>query len=353
MEGKILLVGWGHPPDIDGGLDVHVVQLFEKLREKGVEVKLALPEEKAPLRPGIIEIEVEQGSMKHKARKMSSEISSIAEKFDIIHTHDWFGAEAGFKAKKYADCNWISTMHSTCYTRTDSPSEELKRLERVGIEKPDRLIAVSNLLKQRIKEKYGRNAEVIHNGFSEPESSEVDVKDILEIQGPMIFYLGRLAEQKSVQLLIYAFKKLDKDATLVIGGEGEMRGQLEDFTEDIGLSDDVIFTGHIDSSFLGDYYSAADVFVSPSRDEPFGLTITEAISSGTPVVATECGAAEIAGDAIFTVEHNSESIREGIEKAMESEIRQVEKRTWEEVAEDTMELYDSVLRTSTSSISPG
>lgn len=353
MKGEILLVGWGYPPDIDGGLDVHVVKLFEELRKKNLNVELALPEERAPTKPGIIPISTGEGSMKHKARNMSSEISKIAGEYDIIHTNDWFGSESGFKAQKYSDCHWISTMHSTCFSRSDSPSEDLKRLEKVAVDKSDELVTVSEMLRKEIEQNYGRASKVIHNGFSVPETSNIDVKEILNIEGPMIFYLGRLAEQKSVQLLIYGFQKMEKEATLVIGGEGEMREQLEQFVEELGLEDNVVFTGRIDSSFLGDYYREADVFVSPSRNEPFGLTVTEAISSGTPVVATECGAAEIAGEAIFTVDHTSDAIKRGIEKAMESEVNHVEQRTWEEVAEDYMEVYESVLNTSKSSISPG
>jgi len=132
-----------------------------------------------------------------------------------------------------------------------------------------------------------------------------------------------------------------------------MREQLQKFVNDLGIENEVVFTGRIDSSFLGDYYRAADVFVSPSRNEPFGLTITEAISSGTPVVATECGAAEIIDEAVITVEHSSDAIKEGIEKAMESEVKQVDQRTWEEMAEEYVEIYEELLSTSKSSISPG
>ena len=110
---KILLTGWGYPPEIDGGLDIHVYHLFNELRDKkDLEVMLALPEENAPERERIISVETGDGDMIWKARKMSAEIAKRAEEFDLIHTHDWFGAEAGYKASKYSDTTWISTLHS-------------------------------------------------------------------------------------------------------------------------------------------------------------------------------------------------------------------------------------------------
>ncbi|MFT4868308.1 MAG: putative intracellular protease/amidase, partial [Candidatus Nanohaloarchaea archaeon] len=98
MKQKILLVGWGYPPNIDGGLDIHVKHLFEELLEQGIDVTLALPEQRAPDRENVISIKAGNGNMIQQARKMSAEIAEIAEDYNIVHTHDWFGAESGFKA---------------------------------------------------------------------------------------------------------------------------------------------------------------------------------------------------------------------------------------------------------------
>ncbi len=68
---------------------------------------------------------------------------------------------------------------------------------------------------------------------------------------------------------------------------------------------------------LGDYYASADLFVSPSLSEPFGITIVEALSDGTRVVAYESGAAELLNeDCVIEVEPDSDSIAEGIEHAL-------------------------------------
>ena len=342
---KILLVGWGYPPKIDGGLDIHVYHLFQELRKKqDLEVKLALPEEKTLERDSIISIESGDGDMTWKARKISAEVAELAENFDIVHTHDWFGAEAGFKAKKYSDTVWVSTMHSLSSNRNRGISEDIAKLEKISAEESDELIAVSESLGEEISKEFGKESKIIHNGFSQPESSGKKVKEELEIDDDMIFFVGRHAEQKGIEHVLYGFKKFlenGNDASLVIGGEGHMTDALKNFVEILGLKQKVFFTGFIPREELGDYYREADAFVSPSINEPFGLTITEALESGTPVLATDSGVSELVGEGSITeISPDSDSISEGLEKALEKDFSpDYDSRSWSDMAEEVSEVY--------------
>ncbi|MFB6116192.1 MAG: glycosyltransferase family 4 protein [Candidatus Nanosalina sp.] len=344
---KILLVGWGFPPDIDGGLDVHVHQLFRNLQAaEEVEVDLALPEDRAPDEKGIIPVETGDGDMRWKARKMSSQVADVSEDYDVIHTHDWFGAEAGFKAEKYSNTSWVSTIHSLASDR--SHSKESEELEEVAVNEPEILLTVSEKLGEKVEKEYGRRPEVIYNGFSRAESSGKDIREDLGIQGDMVFFVGRHAQQKGIEHLIYGFKKYLDDgnkADLVIGGDGHMTGSLKDFTGMLGLESSVHFTGFIADRELGDYYEAADLFVSPSISEPFGLTITEALQAGTPVAATKNGVEEILSPGqIISIEPDSESIKEGIRKGLrigETEVKDF--RTWKDMTEEVLKVYDRII----------
>lgn len=341
MEPKILLVGWGYPPNIEGGLDIHVQHLFEELQELGADVELMLPKKNAPETENVIGVNTGEGNMVQKARRLSEEVAEIAGDYDIIHTHDWLGAESGYKAKKYANVGWVSTFHSLSSGRTRNPSGRLEKMEKAAANEADKVITVSEKLAEEVKQQYGRDSNVIYNGFSKPESSGIDVRERHGISGDMVFYVGRHAEQKGVEHLLYGFKKFleNSEATLVLGGDGHMREALEDFAEKLGIKEKIIFTGFIPRDELGDYYKAADVFVSPSINEPFGLTITEAVESGTPVVATSSGAEELLGDAIFSAEPDSDSLAAAIGKALDSGNVSVESRSWKQMAEETREVY--------------
>ena len=343
MDKRVLLVGWGFPPNIDGGLDIHVKNFFEGLKDLDVDVTLALPEENAPDREDIRGLKAGDGDMMQRARNLSAEVAEISEDFDIIHTHDWFGAEAGFKAKKYSGTDWVSTIHSLSSSRSRNSGGRIEEMEEVAVEEADKVTAVSEKLGEEIEGKYGRNPEIVRNGFSRPENTGKDVKKELGIEDDMIFFVGRHAEQKGLEHLLYGFKKFleENEATLVIGGDGHMTEALTEFTEILKIEEEVIFTGFIADRELGDYYSCADIFVSPSINEPFGLTITEALESGTPVVATESGVEELLGGKnIVNISPDSDSIAEGLEKGLGKNIESFEGRNWIEMTEEFIELYE-------------
>ena len=94
--------------------------------------------------------------------------------------------------------------------------------------------------------------------------------------------VGRLTAGKGFDVLIEAFRvsALAK-ARLVIVGEGHGRAKLE--RRSAGLA--VVFTGFRNDA--KDWFQAFDLFVSPSRREPFGRVIIEALDAGTPVIATD------------------------------------------------------------------
>lgn len=336
------MLGWGFPPKIEGGLDIHVAHLFEELRKKNADIDLALPEEYAPAGEDFIALESSSDHVLPKSREISSQVAELAKDYDIVHTHDWFGSEAGLKSKKYSDVKWVSTLHSLSSQRSRNTNEEGLKLERAAAEKSDRLIAVSNQLADEIKSRFGEKAEVIHNGFTKKEAQGRDVKEDFGIEDNMFFFVGRHTEQKGLEHLLYGFKKFleENSGTLVLGGKGHMQEALQEFTEILGIEENVLFPGFIPDKELGDYYSSADVFVSPSINEPFGLTITEALEHQTPVVAAESGAEEVLPDnTIVKVSPNSSEISRGIEEALEKNIGVIEGRSWSKVAEETLEVY--------------
>jgi len=104
---------------------------------------------------------------------------------------------------------------------------------------------------------------------------------------PVILSVGRLAHQKNFPLLLRAFARVRRslDARLIILGEdGPARSQLETLIQEQQLEADVSLAGF--SANPWSYMAAADVFVLPSQEEPFGLVLVEAMACGLPVIAT-------------------------------------------------------------------
>src|SRR4030042_1665297 len=124
--------------------------------------------------------------------------------YDAIHCHDWLTIKASVSLKEEMGIPLILTVHSTEYDRSGwlNPNQWFIDIEKKGMEKADRIIAVSHLTKRTIVEKYGINPDiisVIHNAvypISEGKKQEI------------VLFLGRLTIQKGAEFFLKAARKV-------------------------------------------------------------------------------------------------------------------------------------------------
>lgn len=104
----------------------------------------------------------------------------------------------------------------------------------------------------------------------------------------IVFFLGRLIGYKGLGYLIDAASLLPDDYVVAIGGEGDMHADLERQIAGLGLRGKVELLGIVPQEEMAAWYTAASVFCLPSvmKTEAFGIVQIEAMSVGTPVVAT-------------------------------------------------------------------
>jgi len=146
-------------------------------------------------------------------------------------------------------------------------------------------------------------AETIVNGVSAPPPPASRAALATELgfdpSRPLLVTVGRLVEQKGQELAIRALA-LIPEAFLVIAGEGPLRGHLTAVAREAGVLDRVALPGvRSDARRL---LGAADVVVLPSRWEGLPLVALEALSGGTPVVATAVrGVSELLTDGVDAV----------------------------------------------------
>ncbi len=120
----------------------------------------------------------------------------------------------------------------------------------------------------------------------------------LDPHRPRILFASKLSEHKGAHDLLDAYRMLSPDgveephAQLVLVGEGADRRRLEQRAHELGWRS-ILFAGFQNQSSLPDFYAMATVFVLPSKEEPWGLVVNEAMNAGCPVVVTEAvGAGE-------------------------------------------------------------
>jgi 1,2-diacylglycerol 3-alpha-glucosyltransferase len=109
-------------------------------------------------------------------------------------------------------------------------------------------------------------------------------------QAPLLVFVGRLAKEKNVALLLTALATLPSDARLLLVGDGPARPSLEAQARDAGLAGRVVFAGTQPPAVVAEVLSAADLFVFPSATETFGLAMIEAMAAGCAVVAVRAAA---------------------------------------------------------------
>ncbi len=126
---------------------------------------------------------------------------------------------------------------------------------------------------------------------TERSSEAAALSDQMGIAGKTIFiYVGRLVQSKNVDLLIRAAMQLpDANVGVLIIGDGPERRALEKLA---CCARNIVFAGRVANKDLPLYYALAHALVLPSRREPWGLVVNEAMASGLAIIAhRHCGAA--------------------------------------------------------------
>jgi glycogen(starch) synthase len=222
---KIAMIGWEYPPFKAGGLATHCHGITHSLAVKGVKVDFYMPKTKQKSysdNPNLSIVEVGETDIFPYDRPDSKEIAGLFYdavyryndivvakvqknikkygKYDAIHCHDWLTMRAGVTLKEKTGIPLIITIHSTEYDRAGwlYPNQWFIDMERNGMEKADKIIAVSHFTKRVIVEKYGINPnkiEVIHNAvYPIPEGKKQEI----------VLFLGRLTIQKGAEFFLKA-----------------------------------------------------------------------------------------------------------------------------------------------------
>lgn len=168
----------------------------------------------------------------------------------------------------------------------------------------------------------------------------------------VLIAVGRLVAQKDYPTLIKAFKNVQgkKDARLIILGEGPERETLQKMIDEEGLGNKIDLAGFRKNPFA--LVAASDAFVLSSAWEGFGNVIIEALSVGTPVIATRCPGAprEILDEGTFghlADVKDPEHLAEKILKSLDGDHPEKEvlmKRASEYSIEAVTDLYDAYFR---------
>jgi glycosyltransferase involved in cell wall biosynthesis len=113
----------------------------------------------------------------------------------------------------------------------------------------------------------------------------------LDLDAPILLWIGRMVAVKGLDVLLEAFSGIVANPApqLYLVGDGPLRATLEGQAKHLGVADRVHFVGTVDHAELGNWYRAADTFVLPSLSEGTPNVLLESLACGTPFVASMVG----------------------------------------------------------------
>jgi glycosyltransferase involved in cell wall biosynthesis len=165
-----------------------------------------------------------------------------------------------------------------------------RRLNRRALAKADLCLFVSEFLRKRFGPP-GRPAFVVHEAGVRGDDFVAEPRKLAP-DPPTLLYVGRLAPEKGVDVLLHAMVAVTEssDAKLRIVGAGRERQRLVSLARRLALAERVEFVGPLAwGKHLFAEMRRATCLVAPSRSEGYGLAILEAQAQGTPVVASAVG----------------------------------------------------------------
>ena len=197
--------------------------------------------------------------------------------------------------------------------------------------------------------------QAIRNGVDlelfKPSTNREKLRAKLNISHFTLLMVGNLVELKGHSLVIQALKKLP-NINLIIIGEGELRGELEQRVTNENLHNRVRFIGGLKQSQLPDFYAAADCLVLASSREGWANVLLESMACGTPVVATKVwGTPEVVckPEAGILVERSINDIAQGIQCLIVQPLNRIKTReyaesySWEASSAALQQLYSKLI----------
>lgn len=293
----------------------------------------------------------------------------------LLHVHDWLGLFAGRALKHKHHLPLVCTIHATEFGRNSGIHTDLQRyIHQCEWElqfESWRVLVCSGFMKGEVEYALGTpwdKIDITYNGI-EPEKFDFEVSDdelyhfrnqFATPYEKIIYFIGRMVREKGAHVLVEALPRVRaqyRDAKLVIAGGGE-RGHLERRAWELGMTQNVFFTGRIPDRTRDLLYRVADVAVYPSLYEPFGIVALEAMAARVPVVVSGAGglAEVVEHDVTGTVTYinDPDSLAWGIARVFRNpdhagqmaaaayeRVRTV--FNWDIIAGQTKNIYDRVL----------
>ncbi len=369
---KIAMIGHKRIPSREGGVEIVVGELSERMAKAGHSVTAynrggehisgsrfsngAKLKEYRGVR--IVTVPTpKSSSLNAIVYSVFATIRAVFSGCDVIHFHAE-GPSAMCFLPHLFKIRTVVTVHGLDWQRAKWGGFATKFLlfgEKTAVKYADEIIVLSKAVKKYFLDTYGRETVFIPNGVTKPEIRKAHIikeKYSLEKDGYILF-LGRLVPEKGIHRLIDAYKEINTDMPLVIaGGSSHTDNYMNSLKASAAGNSKIIFTDFVQGEELEELYSNAYIYVLPSDLEGMPISLLEAMSYGRccltsdiPECTEVCG-----GRALSFRKGDTEDLKNKLQELLESRELVENLRSdcaeyvlsaynWDNVTAETLALY--------------
>lgn len=310
---KIAIVSpydWSYP----GGVRTHIERLSAELRSRGHSVRIITSASGSHGRT------VEYGIYKMgwaAPVRLNGSVARVAistdlkgalrrlltiEKFDIMHVHEPFASTLTLAIIRMAETFRIpvvATFHASSSQRSSGARLAYAMASpflQSTFRKIDAAIAVSETAQQYVSRYFSGEYHVIPNGIDIARfAGDVPVLPQYQDDKRNVLFLSRMEPRKGLKFLLKAIplvrKRMEAEGLppvrFILVGDGPQRSRFQKYVQHNNW-DDIVFAGFITDAEKPSYYKTADIYCAPSTgNESQGITLLEAMATGTPVIASD------------------------------------------------------------------
>lgn len=367
---KIVVTGTRGIPNIMGGVETHCEELFPRIVKRGFDVTMI--RRKSYVRDSLTEwrgvklVDIETPKKKsfeaiiHTFRAINEAKRLGA---DILHVHA-IGPALLVPYAKMLGMKVVFTHHGPDYDRDKwgtAAKAVLKLGERMGCMFADEVIVISDVIRELIKNKYGRtqNVHLIYNGVSQPEVCDYPeyFEELCIEKGKYILGMCRFVPEKNLHHLVSAYAQIkneelrikkDSGIKLVLAGDTDFEDDYSLGLKEMARKNGVVLTGFIKGRKLHSLLTNCRAYCLPSSHEGLPIALLEAMSYGVKVIVSDIPANKEVGlpDSDYFPVGNVDALVDKLKAVIDQPLQHFDydmhKYDWEKIADHVAEVYSEI-----------
>lgn len=358
---KIVMFGQKTIPSRDGGVEIVVEELSTRLAKQGNEVIVLNRKRKnTPKKSnykGVKLINTFTINKKSLDALVYAFFATLKAKFlkpDIIHVHAEGPCFFLWLLGKHKKSKLIVTIHGLDWQRGKwggLASKIIKYGEKQAVKHADKIIVLSNNVKEYFKKTYNRDTIFIPNGVNKPEILEAnEIKNKWNLtKDSYILFVARIVPEKGLDYLIDAYKNIESKTNkklVIVGGSSHSQDYYNAVRKKCIGDQNIIMTDFQTGKTLAELFSNAYLYVLPSDVEGMPISLLEAMSYGNTCLVSDIPEnRDVIDSNSFTFKKSDiQDLENKLLYALESNFKTHESqyiyKSWDEVTDETKRIYE-------------